>query len=447
MKELNAVGTSVRRRDGDGHVTGQTEFVDDRSFPDLKHLHVVRSPVPHAEIEAVDVSGAEEVSGFVSALTHEDVPNNVYTILRLIGIGPNEEPLLAEDSVRYKGEPIAAIVADTKRAAMEAASKVEVDLTELPAVFDVEEALEPDAPILKEWGTNHFEYDGHECRRVRYGDVDKGFEEADHIIEERYQTSPIEQAPTETTAAIAKPEPNGRFTVFTNTQALYFSLDNTAMIVDVPFSKLQFVGGTVGGGFGGKVDVIVEPLATLAAKKTGYPVQYKFTREEEMQVSSPRGAWRMYYKDGVTDDGEIVARQVTSYADAGAYNRHTPYAVTKHAANVGGPYNIPNAKFDCYCVYTTKQPSSAMRGFGVTPASFAVEGQMDAIADELGLGRWEVRFKNAYQNGDVTPHRKEVEDATLIETMQSAAAMAGHDLPPEFENMSSFEEREEENHV
>ncbi|MFP8954594.1 xanthine dehydrogenase family protein molybdopterin-binding subunit (plasmid) [Natrialbaceae archaeon A-arb3/5] len=446
MKELRSVGSTIQRRDGDGHVKGQTEFVDDRTFPDLKHLHVVRSPVPHAEINGIDFSEAEEVPGYVDALTHEDVPNNIYTILRLIGVGPNEEPLLAEDKVRYEGEPIAAIIADSKNAAMEAASKVELDLEELEPVFDVEEALEDDAPILKDWGTNTFQFEGHECRRVRYGDIEDGFEEADHIIEGSYQTKPIEQAPTETTAALAKPESNGRYKVFTNTQALYFSLDNTAMIVDVDFSDLQFIGGTVGGGFGGKVDVIVEPMATLAAKKTGFPVQYKFTREEEMQVSSPRGAWRMYYKDGVTDDGKIVARQVTSYADSGAYNRHSPYATTKHAANVGGPYKIPNAKFDCYCVYTNKTPSSAMRGFGVTPCSFAIEGQMDKIAEELGLDRWEVRFKNAYQNGDITPHRKEVEDASLIETMQSAAEMAGHDLPEEFKEMSSLQE-EEESHV
>ncbi|WP_255666471.1 molybdopterin cofactor-binding domain-containing protein [Haladaptatus sp. DYF46] len=446
MQELNSVGTTVKRRDGEGHVTGQTEYVTDRTFPDMKYLHVVRSPVPHAEINGIDFSEAEKVSGYVAKLTHEDVPNNIYTILRLIGIGPNEEPLLAEDRVRYKGEPIAAVIADSKNAAMEAASKVEVDLTELPAVFDVEEALEEDAPTLKPWGTNHFEFQGHECRRVRYGDVEEGFAEADHIITEEYQTSPIEQAPTETTAAIAKPEANGRFTVFTNTQALYFSLDNTAMILDVPFSKLQFKGGTVGGGFGGKVDVIVEPLATLAAKKTGFPVQYEFTRKEEMQVSSPRGAWRMYFKDGVTDDGTLVAREVTSYADAGAYNRHTPYAVIKHAANLGGPYKIPNAKFDCYCVYTNKQPSSAMRGFGVTPCSFAIEGQMDRIADELDLDRWEVRFKNAYQNGDIKPHRKEIEDASLIECLQSTADMVGKDLPTEFKEMRSFEETEG-NHV
>jgi CO/xanthine dehydrogenase Mo-binding subunit len=309
-------------------------------------------------------------------------------------------------------------------------------------VFDVEEALQPGAPILKDWGTNYFVYEGHHCRRVRFGDVDKGFAEADFIVEGRYQTSPIEHAPTETTGCVAKPEADGRITVYTNTQALFFTLDNTALILQVPFQKLHFVGGTVGGGFGGKVDVIVEPIATLAAMRTNRPVKYIFTREEEMRVSSSRSAWRMYFKDGIMKDGRIVARKITSYADAGAYNRHTPYAVTKHAANIAGPYRIPNVWIDAHCVYTNRQPSSAMRGFGVTPASFAIEVQMDKIAEVVGIDPWSIRFINAYHNGDMKPHQKEVEDATLIEVMQAAAQMVGHELPEEFKRMSSWDGKE-----
>jgi CO/xanthine dehydrogenase Mo-binding subunit len=443
--KLNAVGQSVKRRDGLGHVTGTTVFVDDIKYRDMLHLKMVRSPVPHARIKGIDFSEAEKVPGFVRALTHEDVPKNIYTILCLIGVGPDEEPVLAEDKVRYKGEQIAAILAESEEAAMEAVGKVKLDLEELPAVFDVEEALQPGAPILKDWGTNYFVYEDHHCRRVRYGDVDQGFAKADYIVEGRYQTSPMEHAATETTGCVVKPEADGRYTVHTNTQALYFTLDNSALILNIPFNKLHFIGGTVGGGFGGKVDVIVEPIAILAAMKTGRPVRYIFMRDEEMRVSSTRGAWRMYYKDGVMKDGRIVARQITSYADAGAYNRHTPYAVTKHAANVAGPYNIPNVSIDAHCVYTNRQPGSAMRGFGVTPASFALEVQMDKIAETVGIDPWEIRFINAYRNGDVKPHRKVVEDATLIETMQAAAELVGHELPEKLKAMNS-NDREGGNH-
>ncbi|HLE51746.1 MAG TPA: xanthine dehydrogenase family protein molybdopterin-binding subunit [Anaerolineales bacterium] len=439
---LKVVGQSVPRRDGMGHVTGKTTYIDDIQFRDMLHLKMVRSPVPHALIKSIDFSQAEKVPGFVRAFTYRDVPKNVYTILCLIGVGPDEEPVLAQDKVLYKGEQIAAIVAETGEAAMEAVSKVKLNLEELPAVFDVEEALKPGAPILKDWGTNYFIYEGHHCRRVRFGDVEKGFAEADYIVEGRYQTSPIEHAPSETTGCVAKPEPDGRITVYTNTQALFFTLDNTALILQIPFQKLHFVGGTVGGGFGGKVDVIVEPIATLAAIKTNRPIKYVFTREEEMRVSSSRSAWRMYFKDGVTKDGRIVARKVTSYSDAGAYNRHTPYAVTKHAANIAGPYRIPNVWIDAHCVYTNRQPGSAMRGFGVTPASFAIEVQMDKIAEVVGIDPWAIRFINAYRNGDMKPHQKVVEDATLIEVMQAAAKLVGHELPEEFKKMSSWDRKE-----
>ena len=435
--ELHVVGQSVARSDGVGSVTGRSLFTADRSFPGMLHLKMVRSPVHHALLKGVDLSEAEKVRGFVRALTHADVPHNVYTILGLIGVEPEEEFVLAVDRVRYKGEPIVAILAETEAAAMEAVSKVRLDLEELPAVFDVEEALQPGAPVVTHWGNNTFMFEGHNCRRVRYGDVEQGFAEADHIVEGVYSTSPIEQAPLETTGCIALPEANGRYTVYTNTQALYFSLDNTSIILQVPGNRLHFIGGMVGGGFGGKVDVIVEPLATLGAMKTNRPVRYVYSRSEEMQVSSTRSAWKIRVKDGVTSDGLIIARKVTSYADSGAYSRQTPYALTKHAANAAGPYAIPNVWIDAYCVYTNRTPTSAMRGFGVTMASFAIEVQMDRIAERVGVDPWTIRFLNAYRNGDIKPHRKPAEDATLIETMQAAAVLVGHDLPEAFKAMTS----------
>jgi CO/xanthine dehydrogenase Mo-binding subunit len=434
---LNVVGHSVGRSDGIGHVTGRTRYTADHSFPGMLHLKMVRSPLHHARIRGIDLSAAERVPGFVRALTARDVPHNCYTILGLIGVEPEEEFVLAEDRVRFKGEAIIAIVAETEAAALEAVSKVQLDLEELPAVFDVEEALEPGAPIVTHWGNNTFMFEGHPCRRVRLGDVEQAFQEADYIVEGVYNTSPIEHAPLETTGCIAVPEANGRYTVYTNTQALYFSLDNTAIILQVPGSRLHFVGGTVGGGFGGKVDVIVEPIATLAAMKTNRPVRFSYSRAEEMQVSSTRSAWRIFIKDGVTRDGHIIARKVTSYADSGAYSRQTPYALTKHAANAAGPYAIPNVSIDAYCVYTNRQPTSAMRGFGVTMASFALEVQMDKIAEKVGVDPWTIRFINAYHNGDMKPHRKLAEDATLIETMQAAATLVGHELPEAFTSMTS----------
>src|SRR5512139_4082716 len=158
---LNVVGQSVLRRDGLSHVTGQTQYIDDLRFPNMLHLKMVRSPLHHARIRGIDFSEAEKVPGFVRAITHKDVPKNIYTILGLISVGPDEEPVLPEQEVLFKGEQIAAIVAETEEAANEAVARTKVDLEELPAVFDVEEALKPGAPILKPWGTNYFVYEGH----------------------------------------------------------------------------------------------------------------------------------------------------------------------------------------------------------------------------------------------------------------------------------------------
>jgi CO/xanthine dehydrogenase Mo-binding subunit len=263
---------------------------------------------------------------------------------------------------------------------------------------------------------------------VRHGDVERAFAAADHVLEQRYQSSPIEHAPTETTGCIVVPEANGRFTCYSNTQAMYFTLDNSALILNLPFQKLRMVGGTAGGGFGGKVDVIVEPVSILAAKLTNRPIKYEYTREEEMQVSSPRAAERIYIKDGMTRDGRIVARQIRLYVDAGAYSRHSPYGTTKAAAHMPGPYTIPNVHVDAHCVYTNRTPSSAMRGFGVTIGDFALEVQMDKLARLIGMDPMEFRILNAYRDGDMKAHGQETHGAALIETVQAAAKFSGWKL-------------------
>jgi CO/xanthine dehydrogenase Mo-binding subunit len=388
----------------------------------------------------VDTSAAEAMPGVIRVLTHKDVPANIYTILRLIQVEPNDEPVLAEDKVRFKGEQVVAILAETEAEARAAVAAVKVDYEVLPAVYDVEEALKPSAPLVNEYhGNNWFTYEGHHCRRVRLGDVEKGFAEADHILEERYQSAPIEHAPVETTGCIVVPEANGRLTCYSNTQALFFTLDNAGLILNVPFQKLRLIGGTVGGGFGGKVDVITEPVAMLGAMLTGRPVKYAYSREEEMQVSSPRAAERIYIKDGVMSDGRIVARKVRLYVDAGAYSRHSPYGTTKAAAHMPGPYTIPNVWIDAHCVYTNRTPSSAMRGFGVTIGDFALEVQMDKIARLLGIDPIALRMKNAYRDGDMKAHGETTKGAALVETMQAAATLAGWPVSDTDARASSLE--------
>jgi CO/xanthine dehydrogenase Mo-binding subunit len=434
---LDVIGRPVHRADARGHVTGRTEFFEDLNPTGLLHVKMHRSERDHALIRRVDTGGALAEPGVARVLTHEDVPNNWYTILRLIGVEPNDEPVLAEDRVLYRGEPIVAVVATSEQAALRGAAAVRVEYEDLPAVFDVEEALADGAPVIKPHGTNYFVYEGHHCRRIRFGDVDAAFETADHVFEWRYQSSPIEHAPTETTGAIVVPQPDGRLRIHSDTQACFFTLDNTALILGTPFNKLRLVGGTVGGGFGGKVDVIVEPIACLAAMATNRPVKYVYGRTEEMQVSSPRAAERLYIKDGVMADGTIVARKVTLYVDAGAYSRHSPYGTTKAAAHMPGPYSIPNVWVDAHCVYTNRTPSSAMRGFGVTVGDFALESQMDRIARALELDPLALRLHNAYRDGDMKAHRKRADGTALIEVIQRAADLVGHELADRDRQLSS----------
>jgi len=436
--DLRVVGTSVPRADALGHVTGRTQYFEDLLLADCLHLKMHRSERHHALLKKVDVSGAYEVPGVVAVLTHEDVPENWYTVLRLIGVEPNDEPVLPEDRVLYKGEAIVAVVAESEEAAREGAARVRVEYEDLPAVLDMESALAEGAPVIKPHGANCFIYEGHPCRRIRFGNVEQAFAEADHVFEWRYESQPIEHATVETTGCIVVPQANGRLKIHSDTQACFFTLDNTALILGGPFNRLQLVGGTVGGGFGGKVDVIVEPIACLAALKTNRPVKYVYSRLEEMQVSSTRSAEIFVVKDGVMEDGRIVARKVTCYMEAGAYTGHTTYGVTKCAAHMPGPYNIPNVWFDGYCVYTNRTPTGPMRGFGVTNADFALETQMDRIARELGMDPLELRLRNAYRDGDLKAHRKVTEGAALVEVIQRAAELVGHELPEELARMSSL---------
>jgi len=257
------------------------------------------------------------------------------------------------------------------------------------------------------------------------------------VLEQRYQMSPIEHAPTETNGSIATPDTNGRYIVYTSTQALFFSLDTCAKILDVPSNTFHFIGGTVGGGFGGKVDTLTEPLCILGAMLTGKPVRYSFGREEEMQYGPPRGAERIYIKDGVMRDGRVVARKIRAYFDSGAYTRLSSYAAVKCAAHLPGPYTIPNVYGDVYCVFTNRTPATAMRGFGVTAMDFAIECQMDKLAHLVGMDPMEFRILNAYRDGDMKAHRREAKNTALIECVQVAAEKAKWPIREEFKRMSS----------
>lgn len=438
---LKEIGKPTIRQDILGHVTGRTPFYDDHLFDGLLHMRAVRSPHHHARIRSINTNAAQSMPGVRRVATAKDVPNNLNTLLSLIGFGKDDEPLCAHDKARYKGEAVAWVIADTERLARDAVAQVQVDYDVLPHVLDPEEALTPNAPVVNEvYPNNTFDYHGkYDHQKLRFGDVQKGFAQADHIIEAEYQMSPIEQAPIETCGAIAAPEQNGRFVCHTNTQALFFSLGTTAKLLDMASSRLHFIGGTAGGGFGGKVDSIVEPTAVLGSVLTGRPVKFAWDREEEMQVGAPRGAERWRIKDGVMNDGRIMAREFTGFFDSGAYIRLSSYAIIKGTGHLPGPYTIPNVSSNVYCCITNRTPATAMRGFGITGVDFSIEVQMDRVAEKIGMNPIDLRIKNAYRDGDMKAHRRVAKNTALIECCQVAAGKAGWAISGQAQAASSLD--------
>ena len=436
---LKEIGKPTIRQDILGHVTGRTPYYDDHLFDGMLHMRAVRSPHHHAQIRSVDTSQAENMPGVRRVATAKDVPHNLNTLLSLIGFGRDDEPLCAHDKVRYIGETVAWVIADTERQARDAVAAVRVDYNVLPHVLDVEEAIAPNAPIVNEvYPNNTFDYHAkYDHQKLRFGDVNAAFAQADHVIEAEYQMSPIEQAPIETCGAIAAPETNDRFVCHTNTQALFFSLGTTAKLLDMASSRLHFIGGTAGGGFGGKVDSIVEPTAVLGAMLTGRPVKFAWDRYEEMQVGAPRGGERWRLKDGVMNDGRIIAREFTGFFDSGAYMRLSPYAIIKGTGHLPGPYTIPNVASNVYCCITNRTPATAMRGFGITAVDFAIECQMDRVAEAVGMNPIELRILNAYRDGDMKAHRRIAKNTALIECCQVAAGKAAWPISSDAAGQSS----------
>lgn len=437
---LKVIGKPIERQDIRGHVSGTSPFFDDNRFDGLLHLKCVRSPHHHARIRAIDTTKAQAMPDVIRILQARDVPVNMNTLLSLLDFGLDDEPTLAEAKVSYWGEPVAAVIATSEQAALDAVNAVEVRYDELPAVLDVQEALKPGAQVVNEtYPKNHFIfYDDTDHQRLRFGDTEAGFARAAHIVEGRYQLTPIEQAPIEPNGALAAPEANGRFVCYTPTQGLFFSVGTCAKILDVDLNKLHFIGGTVGGGFGGKVDSVCEPLAILGAMLTGRPVRYVLNRAEEMQVSAPRSAELWEIKDGIAEDGRILARAFRGYFDAGAYTRLTSYGVVKCTGHLPGPYTIPAVKSDIWCVFTNRTPATAMRGFGVLGVDFAIERHMDKGARACGLGPMEYRLINAYRDGDMKATRRIASNTALVECIQVAAEKAGYDLAPDYRAMTSM---------
>lgn len=449
------IGQRVTRYDGMAHVTGETLFVDDRVVPGTLTIKALRSPVSRGKIKNLDTGAAEKTPGVAGVITAADVPCNAF------GLVPDQPVLPAED-IRYRGEPIAAVAAVDEDTALEALDKIKADIEEQEAVLDPLEAMKEGAPLVRPegncwaWGEDNF-------RQVVLGDVDKAFDQADEIVESSHLHPSVEHAQLEPMCSLAVPHAGPKLTIYTVSQALYFHLGMLCGILQMEpgdvrcrqwkpktgsswrhntgYADLNYVGGTVGGGFGAKNDIHADHVAALLALKTGRPCKWRWTREEDLLYSTFRGAWHIDIKDAVRKDGRIIGRQMRSVRDAGSYSSLNPYVVEKHCYLGAGPYFIPNVKVRGYCVYTNKPPASSMRGFGITPAAFATEVQMNKVAQRLGKDPWEVRMINAYRKGEYTATKRVLGSVALIEVLKNLAAKAGVELPGHLMSLASTQER------
>jgi CO/xanthine dehydrogenase Mo-binding subunit len=435
MTDYKYVGQRLPRFDGMQHVTAKTRYVNDLKLPDMLHVKAWRSPVPSARILNIDISKAEKVPGVAAVITHRHVPHNRYGFA-------GDYPVLADEEVRYIGQEVAVVAAADVDTAREAVKLVKVDLEERPAVLDPFKAMEPDSPKVSPNG-NYVNFGDTPYRPIRRGNVEAGFEQADYIVEGNYRTAAQEHCPIETQVSIAQTDMMDRTHIYSVTQAVFFNQAHYASILKKPQSKVHMIGGVVGGAFGAKNDPHADHIcAVLSLYTNGKPVKWLWTRKEEFVASTHRGAMHMFFKDGVMNDGRIIAREVRSIRDGGAYVLTNDYVMSKHAFAVAGPYNIPNVKIDAYAILTNKRPTSSMRGFGIYQSSFADEVQMERIAEAVGIDSWRLRFINAIRDGDRSATQNVLRSCALIETLQAAADRAGIKLDDDLLEMSSKASRE-----
>jgi CO/xanthine dehydrogenase Mo-binding subunit len=423
------VGKAIPRYDGIGHLTGRTVFVDDIVLPGMLYAKVLRSPVHKGVIRNIDTSAAESMAGVAAVVTAKDIPGqNAYYA--------TDQPVLVGKNIRYKGERIAAVAAVDEDTAEEAIHKITLDIEEQTPVFDPIEAMKPDAPKVRAEG-NLWKFNSGESRILRKGDVEKGFAEADQIVERTYVERMNDHAPMEPHVSVAHIDGKDRLTIYTVSQARHFHLGQLCPVFKLPLSKVHLIGGTVGGGFGGKNEIQCDHIAGLLALKTRRAVKYRMTRKEDLLYSTKRGPFILEYKSGVKEDGRVTAHKIRAIHDMGAYNTMGSYAVEKQLLYIAGPYAVPNVWYDGYAVFTNKPVASSMRGYTVINVTYSSEIQMDLMAEAIGMDPWEIRFINAWRDGDTGPTMWKVTAAGLIESMKKTAELAGIKLPERLMVMSS----------
>ena len=414
-----AIGISAKRLDIRTKVRGTRKYPQDFNLPGQLYAKVVWSEYPHARVKSIDTSAAEALPGVVRVITYKDVPVNEY------GINIYDQPVLVApgDKVRWVGDRIAIVVAESERVAAQARDLVRVEYDPLPVVDDPREAMKPGAPLVHEerGDTNILRH-----IKIRRGDVEAGFAQADVIVEGYYVTPHVEHIYLQPEAGVGYIDDEGRVTVICAAQWPHDDLHQIAHMLNLPEDQVREIVPTVGGAFGGREDMFIQHLLALCAYVLRRPVKMVFTREESITRTGKRHPFYMRYKTGATRDGKLTAVEIEVVADAGAYASTSIPVLNNAISFAAGPYVVPNAKIDGYTVYTNNAVAMAMRGFGATQMPVAYEQQMDKLAEALGMDPVELRLKNLFEEGSIAVTGNVMSGGVGIkETLRQAALAAG----------------------
>jgi CO/xanthine dehydrogenase Mo-binding subunit len=422
---MTVIGKSVPRHDVKDKTTGKALYPGDFNMPGQLYMKVLFSKRPHAIVKSIDTSAAEAMAGVVAVFTAKDVPVNEY------GLGTFDQPVLCgpgskkqyADRVRFIGDQVALVVAETEKIAEAARELIEVDYEDLPIVNTPEEALADDSVLLHpDFGTNVVK-----SFRIRRGDVDEAFAKCDVIVEGEYHTPVQEHVYLQPEAGISYIDEEGRITVVVAGQWTHEDQEQIAHALDLPLDRIRVIYPAIGGAFGGREDMSVQIILALAIMRLhergiDRPVKIIWTREESIVGHHKRHAYKLTAKWGATKEGKILAAQVDITADAGSYVYTTPKVLGNATLMCVGPYEIPNVKVDSKAVYTNNLPGGAFRGFGGPQGAFEAELQVTRLAEVLGMDPVEIRMRNLIEEGSILPTQSVVPPGVTIKPVLGACA-------------------------
>ena len=429
---MNSIGVDVARADGAAKIRGAAQYTADVELPGMVYAKALRSTYPHARLVRVDARRAEKLAGVVAVLTRDDLKG----MSAYFGPVVKDQPVVAIDRVRYAGEVIAAVAAEGRDVAEEALDLIEVEYEPLSAVYDLLEAMKPEAPVLHADRVKAQSFPAKSGFRlqdqgnvlssyhVEEGDIAVGFSESDEVFEDVYTSPKIQHAHIEPHATVAYWEPTGKLVLYTSTQTPSSIRAQLAELFELPQSKVRVIVPFLGGGYGAKTHPRLEPLTALLSRKARRPVQWALTREEVFLTAHCQAAV-VKIKTGVKKDGTIIARQVEGVYDIGAYALTSTNTGRNGGEVSGGPYRIKHQDLTTYCVYTNTPPTGPYRGFGVPQVCWAYESQMDDIARRLGIDPLELRLKNLLHEGETFVTGDKLVSVGISDCVKRAAEAVG----------------------